>query len=231
MKKKSKRYQERAKLIDVKKRYSLEEAVKTLKQFPKGKFDETVELSFQLGIDLAKTEENIRGTVGLPHGSGKSVKVLCFCKGEEAKAAQSSGADYVGADDLIAKVQEGWMDFDVVVAHPDMMRDISKLGRVLGPKGLMPSPKAGTVTQDVGKAVKEIKKGKIELKNDKTGGVHVACGKLSFPDEALLENARSVIRAVIDQRPASVKGEYLKTVAIASTQGPGLKLETSSLAG
>lgn len=229
MKKRSKRHQERAKLVDATKRYSLEEAVKVLKQFPKGKYDESVELNIQLGVDPAKAEENIRGTVQLPNGTGKSVKVLCVCKGEEAKAAQSAGADYVGTDEYIGKIQEGWLDFDVLVAHPDMMRELSKLGRVLGPKGLMPSPKAGTVSTDVGKAVKEIKKGKIEFKSDKTGGLHVSCGRVSFTEQAIQENAKSVIKALTDQKPSSVKGAYIKSVSIATTQGPGLKLETSTL--
>ena len=229
MKKQSKRYQERAKLVEQGKRYQLDQAVKILKQFPKNKFDESVELSVQLGVDPAKAEENVRGTVQLPYGTGKPVKVLCICKGEEVKAAQAVGADFVGADEFISKIQEGWLDFDVIVAHPDMMRDVSKLGRVLGPKGLMPSPKAGTVSTDVAKAVKEIKKGKIEFKSDKTGGLHVACGKMSFTEQALVENAKSVIRAIVDQRPSSVKGDYLKSVAIATTQGPGMKLETGSL--
>ena len=229
MKKRSKRYEERAKLVDINKRYGLENAVKVLKQFPKNKFDESVEISVQLGVDPAKAEENVRGTVSLPHGTGKSVKVLCFCKGEEAKAALAAGAEYVGTDEYLTKVQEGWLDFDVIVAHPDMMREISKLGRVLGPKGLMPSPKAGTVSMDVGKAVKEIKKGKIEFKSDKTGGLHVACGKMSFSEQAILENTKSVIRALLDHRPSSVKGEYLKSVSIATSQGPGMRLETASL--
>lgn len=229
MKKRSKRYEERAKLVDITKRYALDSAVKVLKQFPKNKFDESVEISIQLGVDPAKAEENVRGTVALPHGTGKSVKVLCFCKGEEAKAAQAAGAEYVGTDEYLTKVQEGWLDFDVIVAHPDMMRELSKLGRVLGPKGLMPSPKAGTVSTDVGKAVKEIKKGKIEFKSDKTGGLHVACGKMSFSEQAILENAKSVIRAIVDHRPNSVKGEYLKSVSIATSQGPGMRLETASL--
>lgn len=229
MKKRSKRYEERAKLVDITKRYALDNAVKVLKQFPKSKYDESVELSVQLGVDPAKAEENVRGTVALPHGTGRSVKVLCFCKGEEAKAAQAAGAEYVGTDEYLTKVQEGWLDFDVIVAHPDMMREISKLGRVLGPKGLMPSPKAGTVSTDVGKAVKEIKKGKIEFKSDKTGGLHVACGKMSFSEQAILENAKSVIRAIVDHRPSSVKGEYLKSVSIATSQGPGMRLETASL--
>lgn len=229
MEKRSKRYEERAKLVDPAKWYRLEEAVKVIKQFPKNKFDESVELSLQLGVDPAKAEESIRGTVQLPHGTGKPVKVLCLCKGEEVRAAQAAGADHVGADEYIAKIQEGWLDFDVIVAHPDMMRDLSKLGRILGPKGLMPSPKAGTVSTDVAKAVREIKKGKIEFKSDKTSGLHVACGKMSFSEEAISENARSVVRAVQEQRPSSVKGEYIKSISLATTQGPGLKLEVVSV--
>ncbi|MBI4970530.1 MAG: 50S ribosomal protein L1 [Candidatus Omnitrophica bacterium] len=229
MKKRSKRYEERAKLVEVGKVYSLENAVKVIKQFPKAKFDESIEISIQLGVDPAKAEENLRGTVSLPHGTGKSVKVLCICKGEEAKAAQTAGADYIGTDEYMTKIQEGWLDFDVIVAHPDMMRELSKLGRVLGPKGLMPSPKAGTVVMDVAKAVKEIKKGKIEFKSDKTGGLHVACGKMSFSEQAIIENAKSVVRSLVDHRPSSVKGEFLKSVCIATSQGPGMKLETGSL--
>ncbi|MBI4398925.1 MAG: 50S ribosomal protein L1 [Candidatus Omnitrophica bacterium] len=230
MKKRSKRYQERAKGVDAKKRYPLNEALAILKQFPKSKYDESVELNIQLGVDTAKAEENVRGTVQLPNGTGKAVKVLCICKGEEAKAAQTAGADYVGADEYISKIQEGWIDFDVLVAHPDMMRDLSKLGRVLGPKGLMPSPKAGTVSPDVAKAVKEIKKGKIEFKSDKTGGLHVICGKISFTENALRENAQSIYKTLLEQRPSSVKGAFIKTVSIATTQGPGLTLEVTSLA-
>ncbi len=225
----SKRYKERAKLVDRNRYYALAEAIDTLKQYPKSKFDESVELNFQLGLDLKQSEGVVRGTVSLPHGSGKKVKVLCFCKGEGANDARTAGADYVGAEDLIEKIQGGWLDFDVVVAHPDMMRDISKLGRVLGPKGLMPSPKTGTVTISVGKAVQEVKKGKIEVKSDKTGGLHVACGKLSFPAEALVENAKAVIKTVADLKPASAKGDYLRSIGISSTQGPGLRLQLSTL--
>lgn len=225
----SKRYREREEMVDKKHSYALEEAVKILKQYPGAKFDETVGLNFQLGIDIKQAEGMIRGTVSLPHGTGKKVKVLCFCKGEGANDAKAAGADYVGAEDLIEKIQGGWMDFDVVVAHPDMMREISKLGRVLGPKGLMPSPKTGTVTVTVGKAVQEVKKGKIEIKSDKTGGLHVACGKMSFPVESLVENARVVVKAVLDAKPASAKGDYLRSISLATTQGPALRLQASSL--
>ena len=229
MKPRSKRYQERAKLVDEKKRYSLVDAVSVIKKFPNAKYDESIELSLQLGVDPNKAEENVRGTVQLPHGTGKSVKVLCFVKGEEAKAAQAVGADYAGADEYISKVQEGWFDFDVVVAHPDMMRDISKLGKVLGPKGLMPSPKAGTVTVDVTKAVKEIKNGKIEFKSDNTGGLHVACAKVSFTEAAIKENTQAVLRAILEHRPSSVKGAFVRSAALAASQSPGLKLDTGAL--
>lgn len=225
----SKRYREREKLVDRSRQYTVDEAVDVIKQYANAKLDETVGLNFQLGLDLKASDGTIRGTVTLPHGTGKKVTVLCFCKGEGANDAKAAGADYVGAEDLIAKIQGGWMDFDVVVAHPDMMREISKLGRVLGPKGLMPSPKTGTVTMAVGKAVQEVKKGKIEVKSDKTGGLHVPCGKVSFPREALVENARAVIKAVADLKPASAKGDYLRRASMASTQGPGLRLQISSL--
>jgi len=223
MKKHGKRYREAEKLIDRSKAYTIEEAIETLQKLPKPKFNETVEINFQLGID-PKANETVRGMVSLPHGTGKTVKVLCFCRGEEAKDAEAQGADYVGADDLVAKIQSGWMDFDVVVAHPDMMRDISKLGRVLGPKGLMPSPKSGTVTKDIGKIVGELKKGKIEYKSDKTAGLHVPCGKVSFKKEALVENIKVIMRAIGSSKPASSKGDYLKSVYVSTSQGPGIRL-------
>lgn len=209
--------------------YSLAEAIKILKKVEMGKADETITLNFQLGIRAEQGDENVRGTVSLPHGSGKSVRVLCFAKGESAKEAETAGADFVGAEELVEKVKNGFLDFDMVVAHPDMMREVSKLGRVLGPKGLMPTPKTGTVTPQVGKAVKEVKAGRIEFKSDKTAGLHAVCGKLSFKEEALLENARAVIRAVRDSKPATSKGEYLKTLCIAATHGPGMKLNTGAL--
>jgi len=224
----SKRFKERLKLVDADKEYNLEEAVDVLKKLEPGKSDESVEINFWLGLDSSKAEENIRGTVQLPNGSGKAVNVACICKGEQVKAAEEAGAEVVGGEDLVEKIQKGWLEFDVLVAHPEMMREVSKLGRVLGPKGLMPSPKAGTVAMDIGKAVKEIKKGKIEIKSDKTGGLHVACGKLSFPKEAIIENVRTVIKSVIDHRPSSAKGEYIKGIAVSATQGPGLKLEPST---
>lgn len=227
--KRSKRYKKRASLVEEGKLYSLAEALKILKTVEVGKADETVSMNFQLGVRAEQGDENVRGTVSLPHGSGKSVKVLCFAKGESAKEAEMAGADFVGAEELVEKVKNGFLDFDVVVSHPDMMREVSKLGRVLGPKGLMPTPKTGTVTPQVGKAVKEVKGGRIEFKSDKTAGLHAVCGKLSFTEVALLENARTVIKAVKDAKPATSKGEYLRSVNIATTHGPGLKLNTGAL--
>lgn len=225
----SKRYQKRSQLVDSTKRYSLDEAIKNLKKIDNAKYDETLTLDFQLGIKSASGTENIRGAVSLPHGSGKSVRVICFCKGELVKGAEKAGADVVGAEDLVQKVLGGWMEFDAVVAHPDMMREVSKLGRVLGPKGLMPSPKTGTVTVNVVKAVEELKAGRVEFKSDKTGGLHAICGKLSFSEANLIENARALIRAVQDSRPATAKGEFIRAVTIAATQGPGFKLVAGTL--
>lgn len=225
----SKRYQNRAKLAVKEKKISLKEAIGVIKQIDQTKFDETVSLNFQLGIQSASGDENVRGTVNLPHGSGKSVKVICFCKGESAREAEKEGADFVGGEELVEKVKNGWSDFDVVVAHPDMMRDVSKLGRILGPKGLMPTPKTGTVTAQVGRSIKELKAGRIEFKSDKTGGLHAVCGKISFAEENLLENAKSVIKAVREAKPAVSKGEYLKKINIAPTQGPGFLLNIGEL--
>ena len=225
----SKRYQEREKLVEEGKRYSLAEAIGAIKKLPASKFNETLTLDFQLGVDTASGTENVRGTVSLPHGSGKSVRVICFTKGPSTREAEEAGADAVGAEDLVKKVQEGWMEFDVVVAHPDMMREVSKLGRVLGPKGLMPTPKTGTVTQQVGRAVKELKAGRIEFKSDKTGGLHAVCGKFSFDEKALIENARVIIRAVQESKPAASKGDYIRNITIAPTQGPGIALALNAL--
>lgn len=225
----SKRYKKRAELVDRTRQYSLEEAVKAIKQIQDSKYDETVSLNFQLGTKPGANDEMVRGTVNLPHGSGKKKKIICFAKGEAAREAQAEGAAEVGAEELVKKVQDGWLDFDVVVAHPDMMRDVSKLGKVLGPKGLMPSPKTGTVTPNVGKAVKELMAGRIEFRSDKTCGLHAACGKLSFDEQKLLDNAKAVIRAVRDAKPAASKGDYLKRVTIAASQGPGFRLTATSL--
>ncbi|MBI3312869.1 MAG: 50S ribosomal protein L1, partial [Candidatus Omnitrophica bacterium] len=223
------RHQSRKKLVEAERLYSLEEAVKLVKQIKDNKFDETISLNFQLGIRPEQSEEMVRGTVNLPHGSGNTKRVICFAKGEGAREAQAEGADQVGAEELIQKVQGGWMEFDAVVAHPDMMREVSKLGKVLGPKGLMPSPKTGTVTPNVGRAVKELKAGRIEFKSDKTGGLHAICGKISFNEKALLENARVVIRAVVEAKPSASKGDYMKRVTMAPAQGPGFRLTANNL--
>lgn len=227
--KKSKRQQKRSSLVEAGKVYSLADAVKVIKQVSDNKYDETITMSFQLGIKADSGDENVRGTVSLPHGSGKSVRVLCFCKGEAVTAAKAAGADHVGGEELVAKVLGGWFEFDAVVAHPDMMREVSKLGRVLGPKGLMPTPKTGGVTPQVGTAVKELKAGRVEFKSDKTGGLHAICGKISFTEQNILENAKSVVKAVRDAKPAASKGEYLKSLTMAPTQGPGLTLNLGML--
>ena len=229
MKMRSKRYKKALTLVNRDAFYKLREAVEILKQYPRVKFDESIDLNFKLGIDPAQTDQNVRFAVNLPHGTGKSLKVLCFCKGEEAKGAESAGADYVGAEELVQKVADGWLDFDVIIAHPEMMKHVSKLGRVLGPKGLMPSPKAGTVTPEIGKAVKEVKKGKVELKNDKTAGVHIGIGKLSFDDKAILENAQTIVKALLQHKPSSSRGDFIRRVAISTSQGPGIRLDVTAL--
>jgi len=228
-KKRSKRYEERQKVAERNVAYSLDDALKAFKQIKAVKFDETVSLNFQLGIKPDQNDQMIRGAVSLPNGSGKDVRVIVFCKGEESRKASAAGALEVGAEELVKKVLEGWMDFDAVVAHPDMMREVSKLGRILGPRGLMPTPKTGTVTPDVERAVKELKAGRVEFKNDKTAGLHVVCGKLSFEVEALKENIRTVVKAIRDAKPASSKGEYLRNVSVAVTHGPGIRLMAGSL--
>ena len=204
--------------------YTLDEALSYLEAAPKPKFDETVELHFHLAIDTKASEQTIRGTVSLPHGLGKEVKVAVFCKGEMEKKAQAAGADHVGHEDLIKKVAGGFLDFDVVIASPDMMRDISKLGKVLGPRGLMPTPKAGTVTTDIEKAIKEVKAGKIEFKSDKQAGIHVGIGKRSFDKQKLRDNINHIIEAINHAKPTSVKGSLIKGLSLSSSMGPGLKV-------
>ncbi|MCM8811931.1 MAG: 50S ribosomal protein L1 [Candidatus Omnitrophica bacterium] len=205
--------------------YSLKEAVGLIKQAPPVKFDQTVELSVDLDVDIKQTDQMVRGTVVLPHGTGKTVKILVFAKGDAERAAKEAGADYVGAEDLLAKVQGGWTDFDVVISTPDLMKEVGKLGKVLGPKGLMPSPKTGTVTPDVARAVQDAKRGKVEFKIDKQGDIHLGIGKLSFPPEAIEANGRSVLEAIWKARPPAVKGRYVKSVALSSTMGPGVKVD------
>jgi len=227
MKKASKRFRRGKENLE-KEFYTLEEAVQKIKEFPKTKFDESVELSFHLGVDTKKSDQAVRGSVSLPHGTGRKIKVLVFCKGEEAKEAEEAGADYVGAEAFIQKINEGWLDFDVVVSHPEMMKEITKLGRILGPRNLMPSPKMGTVTKDLGHAVKEIKKGKIEFKNDKNAGIHVAVGKVSFEASQITENVKTVVKKILESKPQSSKGIFLRTVSLSSTMGPGLQLDRNS---
>ncbi len=220
----SKRFEAGVKLVDKTKVYALKEAIAVLKSVPKAKFDESLEVSFHLRVDTKKSDHMIRGTVVLPHGTGKKIRVAAFCKGEAEKQAQEAGADYIGAQELIDKVAGGWMDFDSVVATPDMMRDLSKLGKVLGPRGLMPSPKTGTVTPNVGQAIRDLKAGKVEFKVDKQGGIHVAVGKMSFSEAQLYENALTLIETVKNARPASVKGEFVKSISLSASMGPGLKV-------
>jgi len=224
MKKLNKRMKAAAEMFKEGEVYTLEQAIENIEKFPKVKFDETVELHLFLNVSSKASDQTVRGTVVLPNGLGKDIKVAAFCKGELESKAKEAGADIVGSDDLIDKVSKGFMDFDVVVASPDMMRDLSKLGKILGPRGLMPTPKAGTVTTDVERAIKEAKAGKVEFKTDKQAGVHLAVGKRSFPKEKLLENTRSLIDAINHAKPASVKGSLIKTASLTTTMGPGLKV-------
>lgn len=224
----SKRCKEIEKIIEKKEIYTMKEALEFLKKCPKVKFDETVEISLKLGVDPKKADQQVRGTVLLPHGRGKKIKVLVFAKGDKASEAKDAGADFVGDAELVEKVKGGWIDFDVVIATPEMMREVGKLGKILGPRGLMPSPKIGTVTADVKKAVEEAKIGRIEFKVDKQGIINVGIGKLSFTIEALLENIETCIKAIARAKPSSAKGIYMQDLYIASTMGPGLKVEIIS---
>src|SRR5882724_8105568 len=222
----SKRYKKALELVDKTKSYPLKSAVEVLTKFPKAKFNETVDLAFRLGVDPKQSDQMVRGTVPLPHGSGKTVKVLVFAKsGAAADAARAAGAEYVGFEDLVKKCQEGWSDFDVAVATPDAMSEVRKLGKVLGPRGLMPNPKTGTVTDDTAKAVREVKAGRVEFKLDKNGNVAVPVGKFSFEEKALVENGNAVIEAVVRARPATAKGRYLEGVTISATMSPGVPVD------
>ena len=225
-----KKYQESAKLIDRSVQYDPNEALDLVVKGASAKFDETVELHVKLGVDSRHADQQVRGAIALPHGTGKTVRVLVFAKGDKADAAREAGADYVGDMDLVEKIQkENWFEFDVVVASPDMMGVVGRLGKVLGPKGLMPSPKAGTVTPDVAKAVKEVKAGKIEYRLDKTNIIHCPIGKVSFGPEKLTENYNALMGAIVKAKPATAKGQYIRSCVVASTMGPGVKMSTAKL--
>lgn len=230
MAKKGKKYQEALKLVDRDTVYQVEEAIELVKKTAAAKFDETVEVAVRLGVDPKKADQQIRGAVVLPNGTGKTQRVLVFAKGDKAKEAEAAGADYVGEEDLINKINQGWFEFDVIVATPDMMAQVGKLGRVLGPKGLMPNPKTGTVTFEVEKAVNEIKAGKVEYRVDKAGNIHVPIGKVSFESAKLAENLKTIIETLVKVKPAAAKGTYMKNVAIASTMGPGIRVNASAFA-
>ena len=228
--KRGKKYQEAAKQVDRSALYDKEEAISLIKKTATAKFDETVEIHIRTGCDGRHADQQIRGAVVLPHGTGKKVRILVFAKGDKADEALAAGADYVGAEELIPKIQnDGWLDFDVVVATPNMMGVVGRLGKVLGPKGLMPNPKAGTVTMDITKAVNDIKAGKIEYRLDKTNIVHVPVGKVSFTEEQLGDNFQTIIDAIIKAKPAAVKGTYLKSITLTTTMGPGIKLNAAKL--
>ena len=221
--KRGKRYQDCEKLIDRSKNYTVKEALELFEKMPKSKFDETLELHVKLGVDSKQADQQVRGTVVLPNGTGKTKRVLVFAKGDKAKEAQEAGADFVGAEELVPKIQnENWFEYDVIVATPDMMGVIGRLGKVLGPKGLMPNPKSGTVTMDVKKAITEIKSGKVEYRLDKTNIIHLGFGKLSFGTDKLLENYETIMNAIIKAKPAAAKGQYIKSIAITTTMGPGI---------
>ncbi len=229
--KRGKKYQDSAKLVDKAKLYDPAEAMELVINTGKAKFDETVEAHIKLGVDSRHADQQVRGAIVLPHGTGKVPRVLVFAKGDKAKEAEENGADYVGAEELVAKIQgENWFEFDVVVATPDMMGVVGRIGKVLGPKGLMPNPKAGTVSNDVAKTIAELKSGKIEYRLDKTNIIHCSIGKVSFGKEKLMENFNALLGAVIKAKPSAAKGQYLKSVAVASTMGPGIRINQAKIA-
>ncbi len=225
-----KRYNAATKKVDAGKEYKLADAVGMLKGLPPPKFDETVDLAFRLGVDPKQSDQMVRGTVALPNGSGKKVRVVVFAKGAAADAAKAAGADHVGFEDLVKQCQGGWTEFDVAVATPEAMQEVRKLGKVLGPKGLMPNPKTGTVTDDTAKAVKEVKAGRVEFKMDKAANLHVVCGKLSFEPKAIEENARAIIQGVVHAKPATAKGKFIHSCTLSSTMSPGLRIDLHEFA-
>ncbi|NLV90337.1 MAG: 50S ribosomal protein L1 [Tenericutes bacterium] len=226
---KGKKYKNSISKIDRNKAYNVEEAIKLVKETSTSKFDETVEIAIKLNVDVKKAEQQLRGAIVLPHGTGKSKKVLVVAKGDKAKDAEKAGADYVGEQDILHKIEsENWMDFDVIISTPDMMPALGKLGKILGPKGLMPNPKVGTVTLDVVKAVEDIKKGKVEYKTDSFGNVHAILGKSSFDENKLIENLKTFVEVIMKSKPSIVKGDYVKNISISSTMGPGIKLDLNS---
>ncbi len=225
MAKRDTKYGEAKKKVDRTKKYTLEETLHLLPETSYASFDETVDVAIRLGVDPKKPDQMVRGTVVLPHGTGKEVRVLVFAQGEKEKEAREAGADYVGAEELVEKISKGWLEFDKAIATPDMMKSVSKLGKTLGPRGLMPNPKVGTVTFEVGKAVKEIKSGKVEFKVDKAGNLHISVGKVSFDQEKLMENILALLDSVIKAKPASSKGTYLRGLALSTTMGPGIKVD------
>jgi large subunit ribosomal protein L1 len=229
MKRHGKGYNNALAKVDRGTRYQLEEGLKLVHETKRAKFDETVELAIRLGVDPKQADQNIRGTVALPHGMGKAVRVVAFAKGDKVKEAEDAGADFVGSDELIKKITEGWLDFDNAVATPDMMGSVGRIGKILGPRGLMPNPKTGTVTMDIGKAVKEIKAGKLEFRVDKAGIVHIPVGKASFGMDKLVENARAVLTAILRAKPASAKGNYVQGVTVSTTMGPGIKIDVNQI--
>ncbi len=226
----SKRFREIDKLIDQAKVYSLDQAIEILKKCPPVKFDQSVELSLKTGVDAQKSEQLVRGTVSLPNGTGKHIVIVVFAKGEKIKEALNAGADFAGNEELFEKIKSGWLDFDAVIATPDMMRDLGKLAKILGPRGLMPTPKAGTVTADVAKAITEVKAGKIEFKSDKHGVINTMAGKLSFQPAMLKENIIAILSAIVKAKPSSAKGIFMKSLALSSTMGPGMKIDLQTIA-
>jgi len=229
MAKKGKYYKEASGLFDRRSQYALNEALDLIQKMPRRKFDETVELSMRLGVDPRHAEQQVRGTVSLPHGLGKEVRIVVFAKGEQAAAAETAGADVVGADDLAQRISGGWTDFDVAIAAPDMMGTVGRLGRILGPRGLMPNPKSGTVTPDVGRAVEEAKAGRVEFRVDRGGNIHTPVGKISFTLERLAENASAVIDMIVRAKPSAAKGQYIRSITVSTTMGPGVRLDRSAL--